>query len=161
MRKRTSSLLAATLAVVTLGVGLQPARAFLDKTRFLFDTGTAFFAFHHWVWNPYKAGDFKSNVPHHTKYIVKAGLATLFAVHQIKSADSIAHKSKSPLLHKIAGAMDKMESSFSTAGAHLKNGVFAAKELDGANGTLLSVGDVAKRAGMVIKDHAIKIPGVG
>lgn len=47
--------------------------AFFDKTRFAFHLGLAYFAFHHFVYNPYKAGSFKAGAPHRTGRIIKAG----------------------------------------------------------------------------------------
>lgn len=157
-------LLAVALAATTLTsftLFSKPASALFDKTRFITDVGVAFFAFHHWVWNPYKHGAFQPGAPHRTAALVKAGLATLFAVNRLKAADHLAHTSKSPLLHKLAGAIDRMEAAFASVGQNLKNKVFDQKGIDNANNSLLSVDSLSKQAGMTIHDVPIKIPGVG
>jgi hypothetical protein len=146
--------------IFTLLAGtLKPSYALFDKTRFVLHLGAAFFAFHHFVYNPYKAGAFQSGAPHRTKALVKGGLALLFAVHEVKVANEIAHKSNSPLLHKVANSLDAMQSSFASVGQKLKGGHFDPSDADSVNDVVNSVGAGALAAGIPIKDRAIPIPG--
>src|SRR5580704_13255761 len=108
MKKR---LIICALAL-SLFVGMmRPAYALFDKTRFVAHMGAAFFAFHHWVWKPYKNGEFASGAPHRTKALLKGGAALLFAVHEVKVSEDIAHKSDSPLLHKLVAPIDAMSAA--------------------------------------------------
>src|SRR5579872_2519868 len=61
--------LAVVLAlVVTFSTSfLRPSQALFDKTRFATDLGVAFYAFHHWVFAPYRQGAFSSGASHRTK----------------------------------------------------------------------------------------------
>lgn len=161
LQKRSWTVVALAVAVLSAATFTKPAAALFDKTRFITDVGVAFFAFHHWVWNPYKHGDFAPGAPHRTKALVKAGLALLFAVNRLKAADNLAHHSKSPLLHRLAGAIDNMESVFASVGQNLKNKVFDKEGIEHANTSLTDVSSLSQKAGMIIKDKAIPIPNVG
>ena len=139
---------------------LQPSYALFDKTRFAADLGVAFFCFHHWVLKPYQAGEFAPGAPHRTKALIKAGAALLFAANRVKKADRIAHESKSPLLQRVAGSLDRMMASFSGIGQRLRGGQFNSKDIDSLNGTVDEVGSGASTAvGRPIKD--IAVPYVG
>ena len=60
---RKKSLVVLALAAALVGAAGRPASAIFDKARFATDLGVAFFAFHHWVYGPYKAGAFASGAP--------------------------------------------------------------------------------------------------
>lgn len=139
---------------------VKPSYALFDKTRFAADLGVAFFCFHHWVLKPYQAGAFAAGAPHRTKSLIKAGAALLFAVNRVRAADRIAHNSKSPLLQRVAGSLDRMTASFSSIGQRLKGGQFNPRDVDSLNSTVDEVGSGASTAiGKPIKD--IAVPDVG
>lgn len=75
--------------------------ALFDKTRFVLHMGFAYFAFHHWVYKPFKAGDFASGAHPRLLNLGKAALAVLFTVHELKKSYKIAHDSHSATLHAI------------------------------------------------------------
>lgn len=75
--------------------------AFFDKTRFVLHVGFAYYAFHHWVYKPFKAGDFASGAHHRLLNLGKAALAILFTVHELKKAYKIATSSHSATLHAL------------------------------------------------------------
>ncbi len=156
MKKR---FIAIAAALVLFVAALSPSKALFDKTRFVADLGMAFYAFHHWVWNPYKAGSFQSGAPHRTKSLVKGGLALLFAVNRVKAANRIAHTSKSPLLHKLASSLDAMQDKFSSVGQRLKGGQFDQKSIEDVNDTVSDVGSGAAQAGAPVHDVPVAIPG--
>lgn len=156
--KRQLAVLALTAALFVGAV--RPSLAIFDKTRFVTDLGVAYFAFHHWVWNPYKAGAFAAGAPHRTRSLMKGGMALLFAVNRIKAANDIAHKSKSPLLHRLSGSLDGMQANFLGIGQRLKAGSFEPKSLDDTNLLMGGLGSGADRAGAHIRDVPITIPGI-
>ena len=147
------------LVVAMMAGSLTPSYAFLDKTRFLTHLGIAYFAFHHWVWNPYKEGKLNGGAEHRTSSIVKAGVASLFAYHEVKVSEKIAEKSKDPLLQKIAGGLSNLDSSFASVGAKLKSGHFDPKEIEGLNGVTTAVASAAAANGTRIKDVPVALPG--
>jgi hypothetical protein len=75
--------------------------AIFDKTRFVLHMGFAYFAFHHWVYKPFKAGDFAPGAHHRLLNLGKAALAVLFTVHELKKSYKIAHDSHSATLHAL------------------------------------------------------------
>ena len=146
--------------LLSLFVGMmRPSFAILDKTRFVAHLGIAYFCFHHWVWKPYKAGDFAEGAPHRTKALLKGGVALLFAVHEVKVSNDIAHKSKSPLLHKLVAPLDNMTSQFSNLGAKMKGGQFAPGDADKMNGTMDGLNKTSTADGAPIKDIKVPVPG--
>ena len=141
-------------------VGLaRPSQALFDKTRFAAHLGIAYFCFHHWVSNPYREGKFVSGTPHRTASIVKAGAALLFAVHEIKVSNKIAHNSPDPLLQKLAGSLDNMQSSFASIGQKFKSGNFSKGDLDTLNSSYGSVDSSTRAAKINVKDVPVAIPG--
>lgn len=161
MKKRVSHAICVCMLATMLAVGaLKPSQAFLDKTRFVTDLGVAFFAFHHWVWNPYKAGSFKASEPHHIKAMVKGGMALLFVVNRVKAADHLAHVSKSPTLHKLAGLIDKLQSGLESEGRSLKAHKFDAASIGALGTSVTALHSEALKGGFNIKDIPIHIPGL-
>lgn len=143
---------------LSLCVGMvRPASAIFDKTRFVAHMGAAFFAFHHWVWKPYKNGEFAPGAPHRTKALLKGGAALLFAVHEVKVSEDIAHKSDSPLLHKLVAPMDSLAAEYSNIGNKLKGGHFDPHDLDKMNGDVDHFGQQSAAAGAAIQDKETDI----
>jgi hypothetical protein len=150
---------AIALAAALIAGLARPSQALFDKTRFAAHLGIAYFCFHHWVSNPYREGKFVSGAPHRTASIIKAGAALLFAVHELKVSNKIAHQSKDPLLQKLAGSLDNMTSSFSSIGDKFKSGHFDKRDVDSLNGSYNTVDNSTRQAGINVKDVPIAIPG--
>lgn len=156
---RNRFLLAAMLTLALFASFARPSYAFLDKARFATHLGIAYFCFHHWVLGPYQNHAFDNGAPHRTGTIIKGGAALLFAVHEVKVAQKIAHKSNSPLLHKLDGKLLALTASFAAAGVALKSGHFDPAAIVGLKSSTDSVGDGAAKAGTPIKD--VPIPDIG
>jgi len=88
-------------------------QAFFDKTRVVLHLAIAYGVFHHWVWKPFRAGDLTLN---HKIQLVKAGLALLFAVHEIHKAIDITSHSHSGTLKKLNGVLVGLENRFTSVG---------------------------------------------
>ena len=152
-------LLALLLAGALVAGLARPSQALLDKTRFAARLGVAYFCFHHWVSNPYREGKFVAGAPHRTASIVKAGAALLFAVHELKVANKIAHLSKDPLLNKLSGSVDNMTNSFDSIGHKFKAGKFGTGDVDTLNGSYTGMDSSARAAQINVKDVPVTIPG--
>ncbi|GAC1359835.1 MAG: hypothetical protein NVSMB31_20180 [Vulcanimicrobiaceae bacterium] len=157
--RKSKALIIGALIVTMFAGSLTPSYAFLDKTRFVAHLGVAYFAFHHWVWNPYKEGKFQGGAEHRTASIVKGGVALLFAYHEVKVAEKIAQKSHDPLLQKLDGALGGLTGSFASVGAKLKSGHFDPKDIEGLNGATNAISSTAAAGGVTIKDVPVAIPG--
>jgi hypothetical protein len=88
-------------------------QAFFDKTRVVVHLAIAYGVFHHWVWKPFRAGDLNM---HHKIQLIKAGLALLFAVHEIHKALDITSHSNSNTLKKLNSVLVGLETKFTSVG---------------------------------------------
>lgn len=152
--------LSAALAIALVAGAFSPASAFLDKTRFLAHIGVAYFAFHHWVMNPYREGAFAQGAPHRTAAIVKGGVALLFAVHEVHVSEKIARKSKDPLLQKLDGAVAGLANSFTSVGQRMKAGQLRPGDVGALTSQTTTVGAQAAANGAPIKDVRAPVPGI-
>jgi hypothetical protein len=153
---------AAIAIVVIFGLFLavpRPAQAFLDKTRFVAHLGVAYFCFHHWVVKPYEEHQFDPGAPHRTATIVKAGVALLFAVHEVRVAERIALLSKDPLLHRLSGGVIALTQSFGSIGQRFKNGQFSPTDVQTLTSATSALGTDSAAGGAPIKDVPVAVPG--
>jgi hypothetical protein len=140
--------------------GVAPARAALfDKTRFLLHMGAAFYAFPHFVWARYKNGGFASGAKGRTGNFVKAGIALLFAYHEVKVAYGIANSSHSATLHALVSPLNKLQSLFNTEATKLKSGNFNSSDITNLNSAVTNLGSQAGSNGYTIKDITTPVPG--
>jgi hypothetical protein len=128
-----------TTAVACSKVGTKK----LAKTRFLLHAGLGIGAFRHWVYTPFKAGKFNKGAKGRVKTMVKAGAATLFALHQLKTAKKFAEADKT--LCKLVAPIDKLTASLPGLGSGLKAG-----KLD-SNGISTTATNVASLKGSATK----------
>lgn len=140
--------------------GMQSHAAFLDKTRFLAHVGAAYYAFHHWVYTPYKNGAFKSGAPGRIKAIAKAALALAFTYHELKVAYDIANKSSSKTLHALVTPLNALISKANAEVTKLKDGNASTSDLQGFANTATSFSSQAQKNGFKISDIAVPIPGL-
>jgi hypothetical protein len=157
-RKRSRPVLIAALTLALLAGFAKPSSAFLDKTRFVAHLGVAYFCFHHWVIKPYQEGGFNDGAPHRVATIVKGGAALLFAYHEVKVSEKIAHDSNSPILHALDTKLIALGASMATVGASLKSGHFNPADIQGLSALTGSVKSDAAAAGEDIKD--VPVPDV-
>ena len=170
MRKRIA--LASLIVTLALSVGLTsvapPAQAatraeshpaFLDKTRFALHMGLAYFAFHHFVWNKYKAGDFKAGAAHRTSTIIKAGIALLFTVHELKKAYDIANGSSSKTLQALVKPLNALGYKMQTIGNRFKKGQYSDADVNSLNSSANSFSKTSSTNGYGFKDIPVTIPG--
>jgi hypothetical protein len=122
------------------------------KTKFVIHMGLAFGAFHRYIYDPYRAGAFKSGAGGRTKALVKAGAAALYAVHELKTAreDALSDEHLRPLAEKIEGLLG----SLTSLGSSLKGGSLDAGAIAAAAGAVSSLGTESSGVGAVIKEVA-------
>ncbi|HTW84082.1 MAG TPA: hypothetical protein VMD91_08460 [Candidatus Sulfotelmatobacter sp.] len=161
VRSWRTSLSVGALALAMLVGTAAPSSAFLDKTRFVAHLGVAYFAFHHWVWLPYRLGAFQSGAPHRLSTIVKGGVALLFAYHEVRVAEKIAHDSKDPLLQKFDGALSGLEANFQAVGQKFKAGQFSPQDVASLGASTTSIKSLAQSAGLDIQDKPVPVPVPG
>lgn len=148
------------VALGTLAGPFSSSFALLDKTRFVAHLGAGFFAFHHWVLSPFQHGQFSAGAPGRTGSMVKGGLALLFAVHEVKVAENIAHKSNDPLLQKLDASLMKLEGSFGSLGQSLKQGKLDPAQINSLAQDTSGLASTAAAGGQPIRDIPTPIPGL-
>ncbi len=115
------------------------------KTKFVLHSGLAFGAFHHFIYKPYKAGNL------HGLGLVKAGLAGLFAYHEVKLA--LTDAQSSPLLSRLVSPLTALQSKFQSLGTALKGGTVDKTAIESANTQAGVTGAASRAAGQPITDQ--------
>jgi hypothetical protein len=108
----SSSSSTAATAEGTKSAAAPAASTSFATTKFVFHTGLAIGAFHHFIYLPFKAGTFNHPLSHKLA-ILKAGLAGLFIYHELKYAvaDAKASKLLKPLVAPLTGVANKVQSA--------------------------------------------------
>ena len=133
--------------------------ALFDKTRFVLHMGFAYYAFHHFVWSRYKDGSFKSGAPKRIRNIIKAGIALLFAYHEVKVAYGIAQKSNSKTLHALISPLQKLGGAMSAAGTKFKKGQYSDSDVTSLNSSADGFQSLSTKNGYGFQDKAVPVPG--
>jgi hypothetical protein len=134
--------------------------ALFDKTRFLLHMGLAYYAFHHFVYARYKAKDFNKGAAHRTKDLIEAGIALLFAYHEVKVAYGIAKGSNSATLHALIKPVQALGNAANSVAGKFKKGDFSTTDFSGLTGKFSGLAKTAGAAGYTIHDLPVKIPGL-
>ena len=143
-----------TTAVACSKVGTKK----LAKTRFLLHAGLGIGAFRHYVYTPFKAGKFNKGATGRTKSMVIAGAATLFALHQLKTAKNFAESDKT--LCKLVAPIDKLTASMPVLGSGLKSGKLDSNGISTTATNVASLKGSATKLGAPITDQVpASIPG--
>jgi|SRR5947209_4909997 len=159
-------LLALLLGAITTsapGNALAASRAeshahIFDKTRFAFHLGLAYFAFHHFVYAPYKSGEFKKGAPHRTLRIVKAGAALLVTYHELQKAYDIAKGSNSHILQVLVKPLTGLINQANSVKNKISSGQYSDQEVASLTNAANSFSKQATSGGISIKD--IPVPGL-
>ena len=120
------------------------------KTKFVFHAGLAFGAFHHFIYNPYRAGNFRHPLSHKLA-VAKAALAATFAYHELKLAANDVKSSK--LLSKLFAPITIVAAKIRGLGHPIKSGQDPGSEIAGANSSLASIKSTAASNGQPITDQ--------
>jgi hypothetical protein len=123
------------------------------KTKFVLHAGLGFGAFHHYIYEPFRAGDFKHPFSHKL-VIVEASLAAGFVYHELKLAATDVRSSKvlSTLFAPLTIVADKTRGLVS----EVRGG--NTSQVDSVNSSLASIKSTAASNGQSITDQ---IPTAG
>lgn len=120
----------------------------LPTVKFALHAGLAFGAFHRWIYKPLKNGTFTGGILKHKLALVKAGLAGLFAYHEVKLAIQAARAS--PKLQKLVAPITALGDKLKSIGASAKSGNFDPSTITSANSDVTSLSGLAKQAGVSV-----------
>jgi hypothetical protein len=175
--------LAAAPAAPAAG-GMQTHAGVFDKTRFVLHMGFAYYAIHHFVYDRFRhkvvqadgtvtyENLFAKGAPHRIANLVKAALAILFAVHELKVSYKIAQN----MYAKLRGCQSSAEQSGSAesatptplptaepapSGTPLAGSTcqYSDQDITNLNSGLASFGKQASQDGVTITDRTVPIPG--
>ncbi|MGI8557278.1 MAG: hypothetical protein ACR2ND_03045 [Solirubrobacteraceae bacterium] len=129
-----------------------PQKTHFAKTKFVFHAGLAFGAFHRYIYKPFKAGALtKGGLLSHKKAALKAGLAGLFAYHEIKLA--LTDAKSSPLLTKLLTPLTALGNKLKSLASSLKGGKVDSASIESTNSDVSSVSAASGAAGQPISDQ--------
>ncbi len=145
----SSSSSSASVASTATSTSSSATKSSLATAKFALHAGLAFGAFHHWIYNPVKAGALR-NPGSHKLALVKAGLAALFVYHELKLSAENAKSSKllSPLVAPLTAAGVKLSSLKSS----ITSGSVSPSDIDGINSSLGQIKSQAQANGQSIRE---------
>jgi hypothetical protein len=123
----------------------------LPTVKFVLHAGLAFGAFHRYIYKPLKAGAFSSGLFKHKLTVVKAGLAGLFAYHELKLA--VKDAQASPKLARLVAPVTALADKLKSVGSSVKSGKPDASSISSANGDITSLSGMASAAGISVPDQ--------
>ena len=119
------------------------------KTKFLLHAGLALGAFHHFIYEPVKAGDLKHPFSHKLT-LIKAGVATLFVVHELKLAAVDVKSSK--ILSTLFAPLTFVANKLSALKSAIVGGSANPADVTSLNGSLSQISATAASHGQSISD---------
>ncbi len=134
------------------GASSQGATSHLATAKFVLHAGLAIGAFHRYIYEPAKSGTFSGSPLDHKAALVKAGLAGLFAYHELKLA--LQDAKQSPLLSRLAASVAALGAKLKGLVPGLKSGSVSSATIDSAQGDVSSLTGAAGGAGASITAKA-------
>lgn len=119
------------------------------KTRFVADVGLAFGSFHHWIWEPYKAGKLQKGADHRIWSIAKAVGAAALTAHLLKNAEENV-QADPKLCNAIGQPMAKLSDLVSNLSSKVRHGDFGT--LAGIAGSVANMTSLMSQNGSPVKE---------
>lgn len=129
----------------------------LAKTKFVLHAGLAFGAFHRYIYRPFRAGRLGGNPLTHKLAYLKAGLAGLFAYHEMRLA--LVDARSSPLLRRLLAPIAALSATLQSLATRLKDGHADSTAIGGAQSSVNRIGSQAAAAGQSV--HDLSTPSLG
>ncbi|MGH3856156.1 MAG: hypothetical protein ACRDR6_22245 [Pseudonocardiaceae bacterium] len=152
---RTASTAPASSAPSAAGCP-QVQSASFDKTKFVLHAGLGFGAFHHFIYKPFKAGEFSSGSRGRLGRLVRAGLATAFTVHELRLAKQDAEANPT-LCRDIAAPLEAAAAKLEGLSGPIRSGQVSGSDLDQVNTSVDQAQHGSSQAGVPADDQ---IPSV-
>ncbi|MFF0577462.1 hypothetical protein ACFY19_10420 [Streptosporangium saharense] len=126
------------------------------KTRFALHAGLALGAFHRYIYKPLRSGGFKEGADKRKRTFVKAAIAGLFALHELKVAKRFAEANPT-----LCRAVQSVSNSFAALTNKLKGGTATEKDLDESQNVFGELQRQATGNGFGFKEKNVTVPGAG
>jgi len=155
--RRLLALLLVSVALVAVGcgssktnTGVTATHVHYAKTKFAIHAGLAFGTFHHFIYDPFRAGDFAHPFTHKLD-VIKAVAAGLFVEHEVKLALADAKGSK--LLSHVVVPLGALGSAVALVRAGIADHHPNAKQINYANSSIDSAEFNSTSAGQPIQEQ--------
>jgi hypothetical protein len=125
------------------------------KAKFVLHAGLAFGAFHRWISQPAKAGDFAHPLSHKLA-LLDAALAGTFVYHELKLA--LQDAQADPTLSKLVSPITALQNKVSGLSSNIKAGNASPATVNDANGTIASIKQQSASAGQPITEQVPSQP---
>lgn len=122
----------------------------LAKTKFVLHAALAFGAFHHYIYEPGRAGDLTHPLSHKLT-VAKAGLAALFTYHELKLAAQDVRSSA--LLSKLFAPITIAATKVRNLDSSIRGGRASTSNVEGINSSLASIKSTAASNGQGFSDQ--------
>ncbi len=119
------------------------------KTKFVLHAGLAFGAFHRYIYKPFRAGAFSRPLSH-KKALLKAAVAALFIVHEVKVARTDVQSS--PLLTKLFSPLAALERKVAGLRTSFRGGRADSSQINSANTDITNIGRQSATSGAPVRD---------
>jgi len=135
--------------------GTTTTQTHFAKTKFVLHAGLAFGLFHHYIYKPFKAGDF-SHPLRHKLAILDAVLAAKFIEHEVTLARQDARSSK--LLSKVVLPLTGVVGTMVAIRALVLHHSSPASAVNGAQSSISTVEGDSSAAGQPIRETTAGAP---
>ncbi len=153
MTRRLLLLLAVSAVLVVAGCGSSSSsgtsKVSHPKTSFVIHAALAFGTFHHFIYKPFKAGDFSHPFSHKLK-IAEAVAAGLFVEHEVKLALTDAKGSK--LLSHVVAPLTALGGVIALVRSSIKGGHPDTSAINSADSSIASIKSQSSSAGQPIQE---------
>jgi len=122
------------------------------KTKFVIHSALAFGVFHHFIYKPFKAGQFKHGAHGRTFALIKAAASGLFVYHEVHKAITAAQSD--PTLSHLVAPLTSLQIAISKVGDRIKGGNVSAQDLENPQSQISNLRSQASAAGAHIEDCA-------
>ncbi|SDI06095.1 hypothetical protein SAMN05421505_13233 [Sinosporangium album] len=124
------------------------------KTRFAVHAGLALGAFHRYIYKPLRSGGFQAGAEKRKRTFLKAAVAGLFALHELRVAKGFA--ASNPTLCK---AVEGVTSKFTALTDKLKGGTATPEDLAASKSSIDGLQGDAGKSGFPFKEQNVTLPG--
>ncbi|MEV8633263.1 hypothetical protein AB0395_16540 [Streptosporangium sp. NPDC051023] len=126
------------------------------KIRFALHAGLALGAFQRYIYKPLRAGGFKAGAEKRKRTFVKAAVAGLFAIHELKVAKKFAEANPT-----LCRGVKAVSGTFASLTSKLKGGSATPEDLQAAQNAFGELQKQATSNGFGFKEKNVTVPGAG
>ncbi|MGH3771335.1 MAG: hypothetical protein ACRDRW_08065 [Pseudonocardiaceae bacterium] len=126
--------------------------ASFDKTTFVSHAGLGFGAFHHFIYEPFRSGEFTSGSRSQVRYLAEAGMAAAFTAHELRLAKRAAEANPT-LCRAVAAPLNDAAASLQRLDNRLSSGQASGSDINQVNTTIDQAQHGSAQAGIPVADH--------